>query len=151
MASGVSVATSGLRDKVSQWGRQVVEVAVRNMADEVHETVPVGQDDPLGRRQGGELRDSRWGPEESSPYRWRFGYTAEHGKFVDQGTAPHWIEAKVAGYPLVFWWDVTRSVMYLPEVFHPGYQPSFHWWSDLVNEERWYWHLEHARLEVYLG
>jgi Bacteriophage HK97-gp10, putative tail-component len=145
---GYSVNTYALRAKVAEFGAAVVEEAVQRLSDDVHATVPVGEDDPLGRRQGGTLRDSRWGPRRTGPYTWEFGYTAEHGKYVDQGTDPHWI----IGDPLlVFWWGKTGKVEFRSYVMHPGYSPAFRWWSDVVTPDNYFDHLEAAMRHARIG
>lgn len=129
-----SIDTSGLRRKVEEYGEAVVADAVQRLADEVHAVVPVDT---------GELRDSRFGPDQVGPYRWTFGYTAPQAEWTDQGTQSHWIE----GDPLlVFYWGPPNGpgkTMFLARVFHPGTLAQ-RWWSDYVTPENYFSHLEGA-------
>lgn len=120
--------TRGCERKVEAFGKRLLADTVEELCRQLDAVVPVGEDDPLGRRRGGQLKASR--KVSVRGLRARIAYPVPQALYTDQGTVPHRIRARRAPR-LVFYWKRTGRVMYVIEVHHPGNRGT-RWWSKVV-------------------
>lgn len=117
-----SALNRSLETQLRPW----LETKTDNLTQEAIVGCPVGKPDPLGRPREYpvRLKDSITGQVIGSglDVRGRVTAATPYAKSVHEGSAPHQIRPRAAGYPLRFYWDQVGGVFRAMVVNHPGAQ-----------------------------
>lgn len=118
--------TTGLRDGVVEWSRQVHDQAIEEFSRTLYDAAPVDT---------GELRASleqEGGVDTGAEIIGAVGFTAEHASWQDEGTDPH----EIVGNPLLAF-EIDGHVVIVHSVQHPGSHKNDGWWSNNATDEGW--------------